>query len=758
MAQVGIKITGDAVEFITAMKRVEGEVRAFHSSVSSMASSLASTVRSMMTGLVAGFAAVSIRGLANEIDEVAKTARVLGQSAGAFSAISYGAQLAGVSGETLRQSLVKLQALLGEASQGSHEAAGKLAALGLSAEQLSQLPLSEQLATIADAMQGLTEAEQIALAMELFGKSGHEMIRLLQAGGDAIRQMAKDGSTFSSVLGQIDTSAIEAMNDAISGVVDSVKALAAIMLATLAPAISQLASLFTGLAQFIAQNIGVIQTLIAIVAAAGAAYVTWRAVVLAAHGAMLAYRAALAAVAAVKAFLMVLTNPASLALVAVAGAAAIAVGSMLMFTDAAKEAANVPPPGQNWNTTALRQAIAGTTEEAKRAQQALEQLRQESARLHTQMLEARDVAAGELAPVVQRKQQAQKAEQLKKEELAKLHEQLPIIQQLEAQQPELERRLAEIKARIRELGGELVAPPELVNELSIVSGRAAQIQSTINQYREKEKTILNEIAAIQKELNADLRTIAETEAYKTIGKLREETQKLLGLDWSNYLERLSQAGAPQGVIEQLQKAKKERDIAQLTKDAREFAEQLARSAESAEAVALGISESELALRRLRERQQAIGGSAEFDKAFAQAEANLQRLQQANLLKGVKDTVDQLRQGLVSPFDEAARKAAELQIAVQAGLINAQEEGRLLQVLFAQTARRMESMTKMPSLLVQGSIEEARFLRQIEFRETSRNAVENLIREQINIQRQQLLAQHRIADRIERLPGAAVANP
>jgi hypothetical protein len=63
------------------------------------------------------------------------------------------------------------------------------------------MPLTDQLAAIADAMAGMkTPAERAALAMDVFGRGGAEMVNVLQAGGAAFRQTMADASRFGAVL------------------------------------------------------------------------------------------------------------------------------------------------------------------------------------------------------------------------------------------------------------------------------------------------------------------------------------------------------------------------------------------------------------------------------------------------------------------------------------------------------------------------------------------------------------------------------
>ncbi|MEM4167540.1 MAG: hypothetical protein QW793_04805 [Candidatus Caldarchaeum sp.] len=761
MAELGIKITADAVEFLTTVKRTEAEIRNFHNTVRAASEQVAGMFRSLVSA-VAAYASVAVfRSLADQVDDLAKSARVLGVSASDMAQLAHVANLSNVSLDTLQTSLRHLQRVLVEAASGSKEASEALARLGLSAEELKSLPIAEQLARIAEAFEGMSEAERIASAMQLFGRSGAEIIKMLGQGGDTLRDAVKETSNFTRAVGNIDTSKIEEMNDSINTALASVRALGVEFLAALAPAITTAANAMSQFLGFLVEHNNIVSIVATIVGAAVAAYAAWRLAVISATAAMTVYRVAVAAAAAVKAFFVALSGPAGIALVGLAAAAALGAAALIHYAtstqQASEQTANLQKQASNINLTQLRTVLAGTTEISKRATQALNEFQQSSERIHKGLQISQRVMAGELPAVAERKQQAQDVKHAQLAALDELRKQEATIKQIQDRITELTSRAQALREAMRfeRPGSEAYA--KLEDEFARVTGERARLQQVINEYKQKEAEITARLQNIEEQLATELRAIAETEANKRIAQLREETDKLLGLDWTRFLEGLEKAGAPQGAIEQLQKARIERDLAEATKQAREFAEQLQQAAQEAEGTVNGLSKNEVVLARMREKARGLGTSDELEKAFRQVEAAMERLNRAELLTNLKRTVDELRSGMGNAFTDATRKAAELQLALEAGLINANEHAAMLQTLIGQTAKQIESSVRAPKLMVKGSVEEFRFFAEQEMRATREDIVAGLIREQLNVQRQQLLAQHKIADGVANIRGAAVAD-
>lgn len=185
-------------------------------------------------GVVAG-----LKSITNEMDRVSKAAQKVGTTTEALSALEYAAKLSDVSVQSLQTSLAKLARGLDDAKAGSGDAAKAFARLKIDPRTFSDP---------ADAMKAIAErfasmpdgATKTALAMQLFGKSGADMIPLLNAGAAGIAEMEAEarrlGVTFSTEAGR----AAEEFNDNITRLQTSMRGF---MVEALSPLIPELADI-----------------------------------------------------------------------------------------------------------------------------------------------------------------------------------------------------------------------------------------------------------------------------------------------------------------------------------------------------------------------------------------------------------------------------------------------------------------------------------------------------------------------------------
>jgi hypothetical protein len=126
---------------------------------------------------------------------------------------------AGMSADSVGPMLNRLQKALAGINEDGQPTSDILARLGLSVSQLNAMTATDQLQAISTAISALpTPAQQAAAAMELFGKSGGQMLALL-----------KDGAAFTTAAQQVgqlgaDTEkaavALDTFSDAMSGLDD----------------------------------------------------------------------------------------------------------------------------------------------------------------------------------------------------------------------------------------------------------------------------------------------------------------------------------------------------------------------------------------------------------------------------------------------------------------------------------------------------------------------------------------------------------
>jgi len=201
-----------------------------------------------------------------------------GVSVEALSELGYVAEMSGGDLETLEAGLRKMQKTIAEAASGSQSAQEALAALGITIADLKNLSPDEQFLRIADRLAQIQNPTQrAAAAMEVFGKSGTQLLPMLAGGVKGLDAMRQKARTLGLVMSSEDAAAADDFGDAIDTLWKSLKMGVATIGSALAPILSQLAERVMGVVKsvsdWIKQNKAVVVTVFtvaAVVAASGA--------------------------------------------------------------------------------------------------------------------------------------------------------------------------------------------------------------------------------------------------------------------------------------------------------------------------------------------------------------------------------------------------------------------------------------------------------------------------------------------------------
>jgi hypothetical protein len=138
------------------------------------------------------------------IRQIGEFSSMTGYSTERLVALQSAAKRFGVDAETMNTGLKKLVVNLGKAQEEGSPAADALRKLGLSAELLNKLGSDAAFNSVANAISRLpTPAEKAAAAVELFGKSGIELVNVLNLGKSGIDELQHKadelGTTFSKI-------------------------------------------------------------------------------------------------------------------------------------------------------------------------------------------------------------------------------------------------------------------------------------------------------------------------------------------------------------------------------------------------------------------------------------------------------------------------------------------------------------------------------------------------------------------------------
>lgn len=196
MADSTVTIGGDISDLQAKLKQAGSSITSFGAKTRSGLSGIFDSVGEGINGLLPamGLAAVvgRVKGLMNDMDDLADTALRLGESTETLQRVEYATTLlSGVDLDGVTTSFLRLEKSLGDVE---NVAAGKaLENYGITAEGLARLPLDEKIVTIAEAFQ---DARATGTGyndlLDLLGKSAGDLIPLFEQSGAAIREAFAD--------------------------------------------------------------------------------------------------------------------------------------------------------------------------------------------------------------------------------------------------------------------------------------------------------------------------------------------------------------------------------------------------------------------------------------------------------------------------------------------------------------------------------------------------------------------------------------
>jgi hypothetical protein len=194
-------------------------------------------VGTAMTAASVGLA-VAIKGQLDNADEMSKAAQKFGVPIESLSKLRHAADMSGVSFETLGTGLRKLSQNMSMAASGNKKAAAMFKDIGVSAVNAdgSLRSTEEVMQDVADVMAKMPDgAAKTALAMDIFGKSGAEMIPMLNGGKKALQQMAEEAASLGIVFDAKTGKAAENFNDDLARIKGALGGLVVQLAASLAP-------------------------------------------------------------------------------------------------------------------------------------------------------------------------------------------------------------------------------------------------------------------------------------------------------------------------------------------------------------------------------------------------------------------------------------------------------------------------------------------------------------------------------------------
>jgi hypothetical protein len=201
---------------VNATQRAFGEIKRSMQEVEGSASALRNAMLGLGAGLsFGGLVAFAKSGIdaANALDDLSQR---VGVSVESLSQFQFAAKMSDVSSEQLASGLMRLARAAAEAQGGAGETAEAFRALGVSVTNSSgQLKSTENLLLdVAEQFAGIEDgAGKTALAMRLFGRSGAELIPLLNQGRTGFESLRREAEELGLVISSQTAKAAAEFND-----------------------------------------------------------------------------------------------------------------------------------------------------------------------------------------------------------------------------------------------------------------------------------------------------------------------------------------------------------------------------------------------------------------------------------------------------------------------------------------------------------------------------------------------------------------
>lgn len=208
--ELKIKISAQVADLTAQLDRVKTELRQLGEAgdaagrrsgagLSAMGAGAARAAAAI--GVAVAGAAIFVKRSIDAADATGILAGKLGITTEALSKLQYAAKLSDVSQQSLEAGLRGLTKTLLAATDPASSAAESLAAIGLSARDLLDLPADQQIGAIADALSRVENPSlQAGLSLKIFGKAGQDLLPLMQEGSAGINRMGAELQDLGGVM------------------------------------------------------------------------------------------------------------------------------------------------------------------------------------------------------------------------------------------------------------------------------------------------------------------------------------------------------------------------------------------------------------------------------------------------------------------------------------------------------------------------------------------------------------------------------
>lgn len=218
IGKLAVAVVGDINEVKKSFAETKKEARGLAQDISGIGASLKTTSRIMAaagTAIISGMVAITMKTIeaANAADKLAKQTGLTREE---IQELGYAADQEHASLEKIATAILRLSRNMSDASRGTGEARYAFEKLGIAVTKSDgQLRNSvDVMLDVADRFKNMrNETEMTAAAMQLFGRSGAEIVPFLRMGGDEIRNLMQEARDLGYVMDEETVGALKALDD-----------------------------------------------------------------------------------------------------------------------------------------------------------------------------------------------------------------------------------------------------------------------------------------------------------------------------------------------------------------------------------------------------------------------------------------------------------------------------------------------------------------------------------------------------------------
>jgi hypothetical protein len=251
-----VELYADKSELVRALRSADKEIKVFADAAVNAGKGLSAIGMAGLSGLVA-----SAKIFANMGSDMNDLSIKTGISTETLSAWKLAADQSGGSVEQVSGAVSKLSKAIFEANNGSKTAKDAFVALGLSLDSISGMSPEQQFRVIAQALAGVENpTKKAALAMEIFGKSGAELLPFI----DQLKDSEQAARNFGLTISASAAKAADQLGDSLTVLWASAKMVTFEIGAAMAPAVESVSQSLTkgasALASFVRENQSLVTT------------------------------------------------------------------------------------------------------------------------------------------------------------------------------------------------------------------------------------------------------------------------------------------------------------------------------------------------------------------------------------------------------------------------------------------------------------------------------------------------------------------